>query len=333
VLNAILAPIPDARAVFRGFGWYNGNMRRMVIFDFYNLLHRSYHAFPREMKTSTGIQTNAVYGFVSSVLSTLKELNPQYIVVAGETGPSFRKEQFEDYKATRKWREEYPDEAEELDKQAELVKEVISKMSIPVIEVPTYEADDVIGTVAEKFAGESVEMVIVSNDMDMLQLVNSLVKVLRPARPPFVKKKIYTKDAVVKSFGFVPVKIIDYKALRGDPSDNIPGVKGIGDKTAKKLIMEFGSLENIYNSIDTLTPPSLKKKLTEGKESAFLSKELSTIKTDAPINISLKDMEVKEFNNEEVFSVFGKYEFKSLLPKLSANKTSPKDENQIGFGF
>ncbi|MFH1407441.1 MAG: 5'-3' exonuclease H3TH domain-containing protein [Patescibacteria group bacterium] len=308
-------------------------MRRMVVFDFYNLLHRSYHAFPREMKTSTGVQTNAVYGFISSVLNIIKEFNPQYVIVAGESGPSFRKEQFEDYKATRTWRKDHPDEAKELDAQAELVKEILSAMEIPLIDIPTYEADDVIGSVTKKFAKDNVEMLLISNDMDMLQLVNGFVKAFRPARPPFVKKKMYTKEEVVKSFGFGPDKIVDYKSLRGDPSDNIPGVKGIGEKTAKKLIHEFGSLENIYKNIDAITPPALKKKLTEGKESAFLSKELSTIKIDVPVETSLKDAEIKDFRNENVLSAFNKYEFKSLLEKLSSDKTPPTHENQMGLGL
>ncbi|MFH1566058.1 MAG: 5'-3' exonuclease H3TH domain-containing protein [bacterium] len=311
-------------------------MQRMVVLDFYNLLHRSYHAFPREMRTSNGIQTNAVYGFMSSILTIIKEFNPQYMLIASESGPSFRKEQFEGYKATRTWRTDCPDEAEELDAQAILIKEILLAMSVPVIDIPTYEADDVIGSVTKKFAKDNLDIMIVSNDMDMLQLINGFVKVFRPARPPFVKKKIYTNEEVLKSFGFSVNKIVDYKSLRGDPSDNIPGVKGIGEKNAKKLINEFGNLENIYKNIDDITPPSLKKKLEDGKEDAFMSKELSTIKTDIPIETSLKDAEIKDFRNESVISAFNKYEFKSLLAKLSSetkDSSLSKHEDQMEFGL
>jgi len=308
-------------------------MKRLVIFDFYNLLHRSYHAFPREMKTSKGIQTNAVYGFISSVLSTVRELNPQYIAVASETGPSFRKEQFEDYKATRTWRKEHPEEAEELDTQAEIVKKVLNTMAIPVISSPKYEADDIIGSLTKKFAKEGVEIIIISNDMDMLQLVNDFVKAYRPARPPFVKKKFYTKEEVIKSFGFGPDKIADYKALRGDPSDNIPGVKGIGEVTAKKLVKEYGSIENLYKNISGITPPSLKEKLINGKDSAFLSKNLSIIVSNVPVDISLKDTGIKDFNNEKTRGIFRGYEFKSLLSKLSQETKPDVKENKSQIGF
>ena len=280
------------------------------------------------METSTGIQTNAVYGFVSSLLNTIKELKPQYVAVASETGPSFRKEQFAGYKATRTWREDHPDEAEELDKQAEHVNKILNIMKIPVISSPTFEADDVIGSIAEKFSKEGVEIIIISNDMDMLQLVTNFVKVYRPARPPFVKKKIYTRDEIIKSFGFGPDKVPDYKALRGDPSDNIPGVKGIGEVTAKKLIDEYGNIENIYDNIENI-PEAIRTKLAADKDSSFMSKELSLIKRDISIENTLKDMEITDFNKEEIKKVFKEYEFKSLIAKIATEGKT--EENQIGF--
>ncbi len=277
------------------------------------------------MATSKGVQTNAVYGFISSLLNTIKELAPQYVLVASETGPSFRKEQFEDYKATRTWRKKHPDEAEELDKQADCVQKILKTMGIPVLNIPKYEADDVVGALSKKYADSGIEVNIVSNDMDMLQLVNNFVKVYR--------KKFYTKDEVLKDFGFGPEKIADYKALRGDPSDNIPGVYGIGEITAKRLIKEYGNVENVYKHINLISPISLRNKLIAGKESAFMSKGLSLIKSDIPIDVSLKDAEVKDFNNESVKKIFEEYEFKSLIKKVFPEQKESADKSQIGLGI
>ena len=313
-------------------------MDRLVIIDFYNLLHRSYHAFPRELKNSKGVQTNAVYGFVSTLLSLLKELNPKYVVAATEKGPSFRKEQFEDYKATRTWRKDHPDEAEEMDKQVKPIMEILNAMRIPVVSVDNYEADDIIGSLSKNFSSRGIEVIVISSDMDMLQLANSFTKIYRPARPPYVKKKIFSMWDVKKNFGFGPKNIPDYKALRGDPSDNIPGVKGIGDVAAKKLVAEHGSVENIYQHIGLIGPNSLKNKLEAGKDSAFMSKDLSLIRCDVPVRVWVEGIKGKDLGSASVRRLFEKYEFKSLIDKLPRKPKEVLDrprenDSKVGFGI
>jgi len=283
-------------------------------------MHRAYHAYPRTLATKEGEQTNAVYGLSNILLNSIKKLSPTHIIVATETGPSFRHLAFAPYKENRGWRRERPDEAEEFDKQIPRALEVLNALNIPVISAGGYEADDVIGTLCRgskfKVQSSKLETIVVSSDQDFLQLIDETTKVFRPARPPFIKEKLWDLDQVRETYQIDPIKLIDYKALRGDPSDNIPGVQGIGEKAALKLVQEFGSIENIYTRISQIFPISLRKKLAEGAEIAVLSKKLSTIVTDVPISFDLKDCLWGIYNPKKVEKLFLDLEFKSLFSKV-----------------
>jgi DNA polymerase-1 len=290
---------------------------RFLLFDFLNLMHRAYHAYPRTLETHTGEQTNAVYGISNIVLNSIKKLSPTHIICASEKGPSFRHLAFAPYKENRGWRKERPDEAEEFDKQIPRALEVLETLKIPVISAKGYEADDIIGTICKQpQESKHSEIIIVSSDQDFLQLIDKQTKVFRPARPPFIKEKLWDIDAVKNTYQINPLQLIDYKALRGDPSDNIPGVQGIGEKTALSLVRKHGSIESIYTNIKYITPNSLKLKLAEGAEIANMSKKLSTIVTNAPISFDIKKCLWGTFDPKKVMGLFLDLEFKSLLSKV-----------------
>lgn len=294
-------------------------MKKLLVIDFFNLMHRAFHAYPKDFSTSDGKPTNAVYGVTSLLLTYLSKLKPTHIVVAFEDDevPTFRSTDYTGYKANRTWAEDNKEESEMFYKQVPYLLEVLEAFNIPYIKCNGYEADDVAGTLAKKISKDT-EIIILSNDQDMLQLVDSPnVKVLRPARPPFVKEKYFGAKEVEEKFGFGPKKIPDYKGLRGDPSDNIPGVKGIGEKTATDLLTKFENLEDIYLNIGKVESPRVQKLLAESAEQAVLSKKLATIDVDCPIEIDIEKYKAKDFDLKEVEKVFEKYQFKSMLKKVN----------------
>lgn len=292
-------------------------MNKLLIIDFFNLMHRAFHAYPIDFKTSKGVHTNAVFGLTNLLLTNIKNINPTHVVIAFEDDevPTFRSTMHSAYKANRTWAEENKEEAEVFYSQVPLAQKVLNAFNMPYIKCNGYEADDVAGTLSKK-ASKDTQVIILSNDQDMLQLVTNNVFVLRPARPPFVKETLYNTKQVEKKFGFGPKKIPDYKGLRGDPSDNIAGVKGIGEKTAKDLLLQFDSIEDIYTNINKVTSERVKKLLAESAEEAVMSKRLATIDTDCPIDYDLKKYEVKDFNRDDVEKVFNELEFKSLIKKV-----------------
>ncbi|MFC1710978.1 5'-3' exonuclease H3TH domain-containing protein [Patescibacteria group bacterium] len=284
-------------------------INKLVLIDGHALIHRAYHAYP-PLTTSQGELINAVYGFVSILLTSLFQLNAKYVAVTfDKKAPTFRHKQYKKYKAHR------PKVDKELIDQIGRVHEVVESLNIPIFEVDGFEADDVIGTLAQK-AGENLEVVIVTGDHDALQLVNSYVRVFMPGRgkKPAIT---YDKKAFFKKYGFKPKLLIDFKALAGDAGDGIPGVKGIGPKTATNLILQFGTVEEIYKNIDkVILTASLLDKLKKGKKQAFLSKELATIVCQVPLKFNLKKCKLLDYNKEKVTKLFTKLEFNSLLKKL-----------------
>ncbi|MBI2038160.1 MAG: DNA polymerase I [Candidatus Magasanikbacteria bacterium] len=292
-------------------------MQKLVIFDGNAIIHRAYHAIP-PLTTKDGVMVNAVYGFTSMLLKVWKDLKPDCIAVTFDmAGPTFRHVQYKEYKATRV----KADQA--LYDQIPLVHEVVEAFGLPIYEKKGYEADDVIGTIAKHFEKKKdAEVFIVTGDMDTLQLVRDNVKVytLRKGISDIV---IYDVAGVKARFGFGPEKMIDYKALRGDASDNIPGVPGIGEKTALELILKFGSVENIYKQLKNREKiakelkPGVIAKLVEGEDSAKMSKELSTIDCDVPdLKFDFKHCEIGEFDKEKISHLFQKFEFVSLLKRI-----------------
>lgn len=290
--------------------------QKFVVFDGNAIVHRAYHAMP-PMTTKGGELINAVYGYSSMMLKVLTELKPDYVAVAFDmAAPTFRHDEYKEYKATR------VKAPEDLYDQFLRVREVTKALNIPIFEKEGFEADDLIGTLA-CVAPKDVEVIIVTGDLDELQLVDKRTKVYTMKRG-FSDTVLYDEAAVKERYGFGPEKLVDYKALRGDPSDNIPGVAGVGEKSAMTLIQKYGSLENIYKNIDEITG-SLKTKLEEGKENAFLSKRLSQIVCDVSVKLNLDDCCTHDFDRQKVFTLFQELGFKSLLNRL------PKEELQQGL--
>lgn len=290
---------------------------KLVIIDGNAIVHRAYHALP-PMTTKSGKMVNAVYGFTSMLLRVIKDLKPTHLAVTFDVaGGTFRHVKYEKYKATRVKADQ------ELYDQIPLLHDVVSAFNIPIYEKKGYEADDVIGTVAKK-TKQNGEVYIVTGDMDTLQLVdkNVFVYTLRKGINDIV---IYNEAEVKKRFGFGPELVVDYKALRGDTSDNIPGVPGIGEKTATELILQFGGLKEIYKAVhkekdkekSELFSASVLKKMVEGEKSAQMSYELATIDCNVPdLDFKINDCALKEFDREKIVKVFQELEFVSLLKRV-----------------
>jgi DNA polymerase I len=302
---------------------------KLMIIDGNAIIHRSFHALPPTLRTKDGVLVNAVYGFSSFLLKAWKELKPDYIVLTLDMkGPTFRHLKYKEYKATRV---KAPDD---LYAQIPMVEKVATAFNIPIFKLSGWEADDLIGTIA-KVADKKVEKIIVTGDMDTMQLVNDNTKVFAMGRG-LSESVLYDEAKVRERYALEPDQMIDYKGLRGDPSDNIPGVKGIGEKTATELLQKFGTLEKIYQTIESKeqrTKSSLKPRtiesLTEHKDDAYLSKDLATINTAAPIEFDLEKCRAKDFDIQEVSKIFSELEFKSLLPRVQelVNKAATKAEN------
>lgn len=290
-------------------------MKKIVLVDGNNLLFRSYYATAYTgniMRNKEGFPTNGLYGFVNMINKIIAEENPEYMMVAFDIGKTFRHEKYDEYKGGRK---ETP---EDLKVQFPVAKKILTAMGIKYLECVGYEADDIIGTVAlwcEK--DPEYEALIVSSDKDLLQLISdeTTVKLLKTKDYIMMDKK-----AFIETYGFEPIKMIDLKALMGDTSDNIPGVKGIGEKGAIKLLCEYGSLDGIYDNIDKISGAT-KIKLEDGKKDAYYSKELVTIYREVPLeNISFEDLRYSGENADELIDIFNDLGFYSLLKKINTPK-------------
>ena len=281
---------------------------KLLIIDTFNFLHRAYHALPSTFRGPDGQPTNAIYGVTSMVINVLDQIKPDYMVAALDgKEPTFRVGEFTSYKAQRKPMEEG------LQVQIPKVLEILDAFAIKQILVEGYEADDVIGTVATKFKGK-VDIVIVSNDRDLWQLAGNGNIIMVPGKKGEIEWM--GEKEVDARLGFPAEKIADYKGLRGDPSDNIPGVYGVGEVTATKLLQKYSSLEEIYKNIDSVEPESLKNKLLENYEQALMSKKLAQIILDVPYQFDLEDCRYREVNKIKVKEVLEKYNFKSLIRRM-----------------
>ena len=304
--------------------------KKLLIIDANSLIHRAFHALP-PFSTSKGEMVNAVYGFFSIFLKVIKEVQPEYIAAAFDVkGPTFREKKFKEYKAKR---EKAPDE---LYSQIPKIKEVLAAFHVPVYEKEGFEADDIIGTIAKKAPKlqihPALHTIILSGDMDHLQLVNETTTVYT-FKKGIQDSMIYDEAEVKKRFGGLsPSQVIDWKGLRGDPSDNIPGVPGIGEKTATQLLLDFGSLENLYKALKSSKgegkiKPRIAALLLQNKEYAMVSKELATIDTKVPIDLHVKDLAWKGFQRKDVEELFLSFEFRSLLLRLD-DAVGEKKEKQ-----
>jgi DNA polymerase I len=285
---------------------------KLVLIDGHALAYRVFFALPLEsFTTKKGEPTNATYGFTRTLLDLLlADDAPQYLAVSFDVGATFRDELFAEYKGTR---EKMPDD---LSVQITRIREVVDAFNIPILEVEGYEADDVLGTIARQAKAEGVPVHIVTGDRDLLQLVDDNTVVELPAARYQRTPIIYDATLVEEKMGIKPSQVVDYKALVGDTSDNIPGVRGIGDKTAVKLLQEHGDLDTIYAQIGNFKG-ALRRKLEEGRESAYLSRKLAQIVTDVPIQLQLAACVSHEFDPDDVVDLFRSLEFRSLTTRLT----------------
>jgi DNA polymerase-1 len=286
-------------------------MERLMLLDGFGLVYRGYYALP-PLTTSKGDLVNGVFGFCSIVLRGFADLKPDYVAVCFDlSGPTFRHEQYAEYKATRT---RMPDD---LAAQFPKVREVVKALRIPVYEQQGFEADDVIGTLVGQAERADVETTIVSVDLDMLQLVTDRTR-LMTTRSGVENTVIYDPARIWERFGLRPDQMIDYKALKGDPTDNIPGVPGVGEKTAAKLVAEFGDLDSMYARIEEVKPEKLRAKLVEHRDAVYQGRELTTIVRDLPVQLDLQAARLGDYDRETVIRLFREYEFRTLIERLPA---------------
>jgi DNA polymerase-1 len=293
--------------------------KKIILIDGNALVHRAYHAIP-PLSTTKGEPTNAVFGFTSMLINALNEIKPDYIAVAFDVGRTFRHDEFAEYKAQR------PSMPSDLARQFERVRQVVAAFNIPSFGVEGYEADDVLGTLARQAEAKEIETVIVTGDLDALQLVDEHTRVLT-SRGHFSDTVTYDEAAVRERYGLSPQQLIEFKALKGDPSDNIPGIPGIGDKTASKLVTEFGTVEAVFDHLDQVEAKT-RAKLADKREQALQSKRLATIVTDVPITLEL-DACRASFDRDKVVALFRELEFRSLLDRLP--EARPKAAKQMSL--
>ncbi len=288
-------------------------MKKFVIIDGNAIVHRSYHALPKTLHAPSGQMTNAVHGFTSILLGILEKEKPEYLAVAFDMkGPTFRHEAFGEYKATRKKTED------DLVSQFPVVRSVLEALNVPIFEKAGLEADDYLGIVAQKLEDgpDDVRTVIVTGDQDALQLVRGNTVVVTPIKG-YTEVKVYDRIAVKSKVGVWPEQVTDYKGLRGDSSDNIPGVPGIGEKTAVALLEKFDSLEAIYERLDEVEPARIQGLLRDHEEDARMSKSVATILTeDGDLDFDLRKCEMHDLDIERVRGLFEELAFRTHIGRV-----------------
>lgn len=285
---------------------------RLFLLDGMALAYRAYFSFiSRPLMNSKGENTSAIFGFVNTLMKVLNDEKPEHIAVVFDTKePTFRHKMYEPYKATR---EKMP---EDMSAQMDKLKEVVSAFNVPYLELNGYEADDIMGTLSRKAEREKIETFLVTGDKDFMQLISPYIKMYKPGKRGD-EWEIVDDKGVMEKFGVKPEHVIDVLGLIGDKSDNVPGVPGIGEKTAIPLIKTFGTIENLFKHIEEIPQKGLQQKLKENHEKALLSKELVTINTSVPINVDIHHLQAQPFNREKLIKLFSELEFRSLLRKIS----------------
>ncbi|MGA2512829.1 MAG: DNA polymerase I [Candidatus Limnocylindrales bacterium] len=284
-------------------------MTRLMLLDSNGLIYRGYHALP-PLTTSKGELVNAVFGFCSILLRGIQDVQPEYVAACFDLpGPTFRHEQFSAYKATRT---PMPDD---LRSQFPKVRQVVAALRIPVYEMAGFEADDVIGTITRDMDARGIDTTVVTGDLDMLQLVTDRTR-LMTTRGGVDATIYYDPARIWERFELRPDQMVDYKALKGDPTDNIPGIPGVGEKTAAKLVGDFGSVDGIYARLAEVRPDKLREKLAEAREQVMQSRELSRIIRDLPISLDLAAARLSDYDRAEVVRLFRDFEFRTLIDRL-----------------
>lgn len=291
-------------------------MKKVLLIDGNNILHRAYHGLPL-LKTTDGRYTNAVFGFLKMLRKMENDEKADYIAICFDKGKNtFRHRRYEDYKAQRK-----PADPE-LAEQFPLIREVLTLNGYLCLESDDYEADDILGTLAKKAASENMEAVIFSGDKDLLQVLDNHISVVS-GKKQLTDFMVNTPDTFREKYGIEPARLIDLKGLMGDTSDNIPGVKGVGEKTALKFLTQYETLENLYDHIDEFPNNKMKEKLVNDRENAFLSKELATICTEVPLDLSWEDFVPREKDYDKLLSLYRDLEFRGYVKELEEER--PQD--------
>lgn len=299
-------------------------MEKIVLIDGHSILNRAFYGVP-DLTNSAGLHTNAVYGFLNILFKILEEESPDYLTVAFDVkAPTFRHEIYKEYKGTRK------PMPEELRQQVPALKEVLTAMGIKMMEKAGLEADDILGTLAKKAEKEGMEVSLVSGDRDLLQIATDVIKIRIPkTKGGKTEIEDYYAADVKEKYQVTPTAFIELKALMGDTADNIPGVPKVGEKTATELMVQFGTLENLYTHVDEVGKKSVRESLINNKELAYLSKTLAEINVDSPLDFSFEEARVHDFYTEEAYVVFKKLEFKNLLSRFE--KGISNDSITAGF--
>ena len=284
---------------------------KLILIDGHSLAFRAFHALPLDMAAPSGELTNAVFGFTSMLLNVLRDQAPEYVAVAFDVGKTFRHEMYDAYKGHR---ERMPDE---LRSQVERIKQVVETLNIPIFTAEGFEADDVLATLARQAEAQGVASLIVTGDRDILQMVDERISVLTSGRR-FSDTIVYDPAAVQEKYGLRPDQLVDLKALLGDKSDNIPGVKGIGEKGATDLLQKYGSLDAVYAHLDDVKPDRLKNALAAGRADAELSEKLGRIITDVPVQLNLAACRTHDYDRAQAVALFQELAFRSLAERLPA---------------
>ena len=285
--------------------------KALVIIDGNSLMNRAYYAIQRPMITGDGMYTQGIFGFLNMLNKILTDYEPEYISVAFDRkAPTFRHLEYKEYKAGRK---KMPPE---LAMQFPVLKEILSAMKIDRIEIDGFEADDIIGTVAVTAEREGLFPLIITGDRDALQLATDVTKIIFTKRG-ITEFEVYDRQAMIDRYGLTPQQFIDLKGLMGDASDNIPGIPGVGEKTATKLLLEYGSVENIIASVGSMKKSKLKEKIEENAQMAVMSKRLATINTNVPLNIDFEELRYEEPDSQRLIELYKRLEFNSFLRKMA----------------
>ncbi|MEK7216024.1 MAG: 5'-3' exonuclease H3TH domain-containing protein, partial [Chloroflexota bacterium] len=305
----------------------------IILIDGNALVHRAYHAFAAAsgrnaiaLTTKSGEPVTAVFGFANMLLKVLAEYNPTYIACTFDThAPTFRDELYDAYKAGRA---RTPDD---LIPQFERVKDLLRAFNIPIYELDGFEADDLLGALSLQATQQGIETIIVTGDADTMQLIGPHVRVLYPGARTLTDATLYDETKVIERYGVQPDRVPDWKGLKGDPSDNIPGVPGVGDKTATKLLQQFGSMEGIYGHLGEVLPPRVQELLRVNEDLARKSKHLATIVRDVPITLDPEACVVQSFDRARVVRLLRELEFNSLLARLPQQEAAPAIGGQLSL--
>ena len=300
-------------------------MALVLLIDGHSQAYRAYFGMKTPLSTRKGEPTAAVYGFARKLLATLREVKPDYVAVAFDTGDTWRHAEFPEYKATR---DAMPDD---MRTQMTRIEAMLRAFNIPILTYTNYEADDILGTLAHEAGGEGYDVLVMTGDRDMFQLVDEQVKILYTSGGPNPVTSAYGLEQVQERYGLTPQQFIDFKALTGDSSDNIPGVPGVGEKTAIKFLQQYGTLDELYAHVDEISGPKTRQSLIDAREQVLRNRRLVTINTDLDIHFDADKCRLRDYDQDALIALFNELEFRSLIKELPvSDRTTPAADDETG---